>query len=145
MDGLISTLERYANTDYLFEGFAMVTNGSTKSYLEATLTTTTQADRSVTNGQSSEDFHQHNRSIPTSYIPLYNQSTLDVFFDPTLLRNIRTSNWTLHLSCNAGTALVNQVGNLPGYGRIWYHPKNIAKIPGLSNVADNDKYWVRYY
>ena len=37
MDRLISTLEIDANADYLFEGFAMVTNESTKSYLEAAL------------------------------------------------------------------------------------------------------------
>ena len=33
MDGLISTLDIYANADYLFEFFSMVTNGSTNSYL----------------------------------------------------------------------------------------------------------------
>ena len=27
---------------------------------------------------------------------------------------------------------------------MWYHPKGIANILSLSNVADNDKYWVRY-
>ena len=27
---------------------------------------------------------------------------------------------------------------------MWYHPKGITNILGLSNVADNDKYWVRY-
>ena len=47
MDGLMSTLEIDANADYLFEGLTMVTNGSTKSYLEADLATPTQADRNV--------------------------------------------------------------------------------------------------
>ena len=46
--------------------------------------------------------------------------------------------------CNAGTVPVNQVGNIPGYGRVWYHPKGIANILGLYNVADNEKYWVCY-
>ena len=50
MDGLMSTLEIYANADHLFEGFDMVTNRSTNSYLEYTITTPTQADRGVTSG-----------------------------------------------------------------------------------------------
>ena len=36
------------------------------------------------------------------------------------------------------------IGDLPGYGCIWYHPKVISNILGLSNITDNDKYWVRY-
>ena len=47
MDGLISTLNIYADADYLFEGFSMVTNVSNKRYLEAELTTLTQAGESV--------------------------------------------------------------------------------------------------
>ena len=39
---------------------------------------------------------------------------------------------------------VNQVSNIHGYGRFWYHPKGIANILGLSNVSDNYKYWVQY-
>ena len=47
MDGLMSNLEIDANAEYLFEGLTMVTNGSTKSYLEADLATPTQDDSSV--------------------------------------------------------------------------------------------------
>ena len=144
MGRLMSTLEIDANADYLFEVFSVVTNGYTKSYLEAALTTLTQADKSVTSGKSAKAFHQQNRSIPTSYIILDNQSTVDVFFNPTLIRNIRASNQTLHLSCNNFTIPVNQVGNIPVYRRVWYHLKGTANIPSLSNVADNGKYWVRY-
>ena len=39
---------------------------------------------------------------------------------------------------------VNKVGDLPVYELFWYHPKAIANIIGLSKVADNDNYWVRY-
>ena len=144
MDKLMSTLEIDSDADYLFEGFAMVTNIFTKSYLEAAFTTTTQADRSVTIGRSAKAFHQHNRSIPTSCIILDNHSTVDVFCNPTLLRNIRASDRTLNLSCNDGTIPVNQAGDLPGYGRVWYHPKGISSILRLSNVTDNYKYWVHY-
>ena len=100
MDGLVSTLEIDADDDYIFEGFAIVTNGPNKSYLEAALTTPIQADRGVTSGQSAKAFHQHNRSIPTSYILLDNQYTLDVFCNPTLLQNIRRIMKAPRLSTN---------------------------------------------
>ena len=118
MDGLMSTLVIDADDDYLFVVFDMVTNGFTKSYLEAALTTPILADRSITSGQSAEAFHQHNCSKPTFYIILYNQSTVDVFCNPTIIRNICVSERTLYLSCNDGTVPVNQVGDLPVYGRV---------------------------
>ena len=144
IDGIIPTLEIDANYDYLYEVFAMVTNGSTKSYLEAALATPTEADRSVTSGRSAEAFHQHNCSIPTSYILLYNHSKVDVFCNPTFLSTTLASYRILNLRCNTGTIPVNQVGDLPGYGRMWYHPNGISNILELSNVADNDKYCIRY-
>ena len=122
----------------------MVTNVSTKSYLEATLTILTQVDRSVTSIRSAKAFHQHNRSIPTSYIILENQSTVDVFCNLTLLWNICASDQTLNIICNFVTIPVNQVGDLPGYGCVWYRPKGISNILKLFNVAAIDKYWVRY-
>ena len=117
----------------------MVTNISNKSYLEAARTTQTRANRCVTDGRSAKAFHQRNNSITMSYIILDNQSIVDVLYNPTLLWNIRTSGKTLHLSCNAGTFPVNKVGDLPGYGKLWYHSKGITNILGLSSVAENDK------
>ena len=122
----------------------MVTNGSTKSYLEADLTTPTQACRSVTDRRISKAFHQNNLSTPTPYILLENQSTVNVFCNPALLWKIRASGRALHLSCNTGTVPSNQAGDLHGYVCVWYHPKGIANILGMSKVADNEKYWARY-
>ena len=144
MDRLMSTLKIEGNDDYLFEGFSIVTNGSTKSYLEATLTTKYQSDNSVTSGRSAKAFHQHNCFIHTYYILLENQSTVDVFCNPTLFWNSCASDQTLYLRCNSSTAPVNQVGDLTGYGHVWYHPKGIAIILRLYNLTDNGNYWVRY-
>ena len=91
MDRLIYTLEIYTYNDYLFDGFSVLTNRSTKSYLETALTTPTQSDRSVASGRSSEAFHQHNRSILGSYILLDNQYIVDILCNPTLLCNICAS------------------------------------------------------
>ena len=117
-DGIMSNLEIDADANDLFKGFSMVTNGYTKSYLEAYLTTPTQDDRSVTSGKSSEALYQHKRSTPMSYILRDNQSIVEFFCNPNSLWNIRASDWILHPSCNAGTIPVNQVSDLPGYGRV---------------------------
>ena len=58
---------------------------------------------------------------------------------PLFFRTSAASDRTLNIICNAGTIPVHQVGNL-----VWYYPKGIANILGLSNVDDNEKYWVRY-
>ena len=123
MDEIMYTLKIEANAKGLFDGFKMITNGSTKSYLESALTTPTQADRSVTSGRSAKSFHQQIRSIPTSYIILNNHSTVDVFCNPTLLMNISASDQTLHLIRNTVTVPVNQFGDLPGYGTCGITPR----------------------
>ena len=96
----------------------MVTNGSNRSYLEATLATPTRSDRCVTDGRSDKALHQCNHSIPTPYIIGDSQSIVDVFFNSPLIWNIRKSGQNIHLSCNAGTIPVNQVINLPGYEQL---------------------------
>lgn len=74
--------------------------------------------------------------IPLSWILLDSQSTVDVFCNRSLLRNIRTSPNSCRISCNAGVVTTNLIGDLPGYPEpVWYHPDGIANILSLHKVV----------
>lgn len=77
--------------------------------------------------------------IPKGSVGLDSMSSVDVFGDHTLLTDIRQVNESMRIVCNAGTVLVNQVGQFKGYGEIWYHPRAIANILSLSNVQKRFK------
>ena len=51
-----------------------------------------------------------------------------------LLKNICTSATHMDIHCNAGVATTNQIGDLAGYGTVWYHPQGIANILSLACV-----------
>mgnify|MGYP003502657285 CR=1 FL=1 len=40
---------------------------------------------------------------------------------------------------NAGVASTNMIGDLPGYGTVWYHPNGIANILSLARVKDRHR------
>jgi len=85
---------------------------------------------------------QDKAGIPSSWILLDSQSTVDVFCNSRLLGNIRKAKWQLVLHCNAGTVLVTMKGDLKGYGTVWYHPTGIVNILSLNNVRK--KYQVTF-
>jgi hypothetical protein len=72
--------------------------------------------------------------IPESWILLDNQSTVNIFANRSLLQNIRKAPATMDIHCNAGVTKTNWIGDLPGYGTVWYHKKGIANILSLSCV-----------
>ena len=82
------------------------------------------------------------KKLPVDWILLDNQSTVDVFQNRKLLRNIRENSTYMDIHCNAGIVSTNLVGDLPGYGTVWYHPKGIANILSLSRLKE--KYRVTY-
>jgi hypothetical protein len=43
----------------------------------------------------------------------------------------------MKIHCNAGVASTDQVGDLDGYGTVWYHPNGIANILSLSRVREH--------
>jgi hypothetical protein len=86
--------------------------------------------------------HQGGTPISRSWILLDNQSTVDVFCNGGLLENIRKVNKTMNIKCNAGVTRTSWVGDLPGYGEVWYNKAGIANILSLSKVED--KYRITY-
>jgi hypothetical protein len=72
--------------------------------------------------------------LPASCVLLNNQSTIDVLFNNALLMDIRTSDTCMDIHYNAGIVSTNLIGDLLGYGTVWYHPKGIANILLLSQV-----------
>ena len=85
---------------------------------------------------------QHGGQLPPEWILLDNQSTVDVFTNRRLLKNICRSNKNMFIHCTAGVVKTNLIGDLPGYGTVWYHPDGIANSLSLSKVKE--KYRVTF-
>ena len=85
---------------------------------------------------------QHGGHLPPEWILLDNQSTVDVFTNRRLLKNIRRAKTNMFIHCTAGVAKTNLIGDLPGYGTVWYHPNGFANILSLSKVKE--KYRVTF-
>jgi hypothetical protein len=62
--------------------------------------------------------HHQGAAVSKNWILLDNQSTVDVFCNPKLLKNIRKINKVMNIKCNAGVTRTNMVGDLPGYGQV---------------------------
>jgi hypothetical protein len=75
-------------------------------------------------------------TLPRDWILLDNQSTVNVFCNKDLLVDIRTTDRTMVIRCNAGVAETNQIGHLPGCaGEVWYYPNGIVNILSFADVA----------
>ena len=80
-------------------------------------------------------FAQSKAKINPRWILLDNQSTVDLFYNPDLLTDVKTVDDHITVHCNAGDVVVNMMGLLPWYGWVWFYPDGIANILSLFRVA----------
>jgi hypothetical protein len=45
----------------------------------------------------------------------------------------------MDIHCNAGVTSTDLIGDLPGYGPVWYHPNGIANILSPSRMKDRHR------
>jgi hypothetical protein len=84
-------------------------------------------------------FAQVNGQLPRTWILLDNQSTVNIFHNKDLLKDVHTTGHCMRVWCNAGWTVMNMIGRLPGFpGEVWYNPNGIANILSL---ADTEKYY----
>ena len=76
------------------------------------------------------------RAVPLTWLLLDSQSTVDLISNPKMLLNIRKvqGKETIRVYCNSGVKIVDRVGDLPGYGTVWYEPTGIANILSMSRA-----------
>lgn len=74
--------------------------------------------------------------ISKNWVLLDNQSTVDVFCNEKLLTNVRESDTSMEIHCNAGVSSTRMAGDLRGYGTVWFNPDEIANIISLSRMKE---------
>ena len=99
----------------------------------------------VTAGTTVDQQHALSQSgghIKPTWVLLDNQSTVYVFSNRLLLKNIRKSDRSLEILSTGGRTTTDLQGYLLGYGTVWFRPGGISNILSLSKVQD--KYRVSY-
>ncbi|GKY97397.1 hypothetical protein MPSEU_000698200 [Mayamaea pseudoterrestris] len=81
-------------------------------------------------------------NISKKAVLLDNQSTVDLFCNAKMLTNIRPVPTWMVIKCNAGTVRTNMMGDLEGYGPVWWYPQGLANILSLAQVRK--KFTVEY-
>lgn len=84
-----------------------------------------------------------NGKLPKHWILLGNQSTVDGFCNKYLLSSICEHSNSMDIHCNAEVTSTKLIGELRGYGTVWYNPTGIANILSLAKAKERG-YWVTF-
>jgi len=82
--------------------------------------------------QNRENEHQE---LNENWVLLDTQSNCDIFRNKKLLSNVRKADGAgLTLHSNGGELNTHEVGDVTGYGTVWYSPDSLANILSFANV-----------
>ena len=93
--------------------------------------------------ENAYSFSVSGHQISPTAILLDSQSNVDLFCNKNMLSNMRTVPKWMSVKCNAGTIKTNLMGDLKGYGPVWYYADGAANILSLAKVEK--KFQVEYY
>lgn len=121
-----------------------------QSYINSEQSKTTDDDNksisesstSSANGWSGAHVQFYQAEEMKNWILLDNGSTVNLFCNPELVENIKTTSETLELSTNGGDLFTNQRATVPGFGEVWYNKNAITNIFSLAELEK--KYRVTY-
>jgi hypothetical protein len=77
-----------------------------------------------------------------NWILLDSESSVNLFCNPELVKNIKEGKEVIALSTNAGNLKTNKTAILPGYGKVWYSDKPMTNVFSLANMEK--KYQVTF-
>ena len=78
------------------------------------------------------------------WILLDNQSTVNIFWNTMFLINVRKTSKRLELHTNAGSTIIDEIGELPGVGTVWVHRNGIANILSFHSIQEINKFEIDY-
>jgi len=89
----------------------------------------------VSFSQLKHDWTDDVQGINKNWVLLDSQSNCDIFCNKNLLSNVRKEQGPgLTLQTNGGSLKTDLVGDVKGYGKVWYDSSSLANILSLANV-----------
>lgn len=80
--------------------------------------------------------HQKTKALqlPSTWVLLDSESTVSIFHNPALLKNVRASPTSITVHGSGGHIVSRLIGDIPNFGSVWVEPKSLANILSLAAV-----------